>query len=164
MSLEIRRLVAADAQNYRQIRLEALLAHPAAFGGNYATESTRDVSDFAAAIARSAIFGAFNGQSLVGVVGWFQSTSEKQAHRANLFGMYVKPECRGTGCADQLVNAVVKDAKPTSLQMHLTVAADNPAAKKLYTRLGFEIYGTDPRGLYVDGRYIDEHLMIKFLD
>lgn len=164
MSFAIRRLGEPDAADYKAIRLEALKAYPEAFGGSYADESKRDIKEFVASLDRSTIFGAFNGQTLSGVIGWYQSQSPKQAHRANLFGIYVRPDSRGTGCAEKLVEAVVADAGQTSLQIHLTVAANNPAAQKLYERTGFEIYGTDPCSLCVDGNYIDEHLMIKFLD
>ena len=50
------------------------------------------------------------------------------------------------------------------LQVHLGVAADNLPALRLYRQAGFELYGTDPRFMKVDGRYIDEHLMVRFLD
>lgn len=164
MSFATRRLMPADAADYRNIRLEALKTHPDAFGGSYDVESKKEISTFEASLTRSVIFGAFNVDTLCGVTGWYQSPSPKQAHRANLFGMYVRPNSRGTGCADQLVEAVLNDAAKTTLQVHLTVAANNPAAQKLYERAGFKTYGTDPRGLCVDGSYIDEHLMIKFLD
>ena len=33
----------------------------------------------------------------------------------------------------------------------------------LFRSTGFEAYGVDPRALYVDGRFLDELLMVRFL-
>lgn len=40
--------------------------------------------------------------------------------------------------------------------MILTVAAENPRARRLYERWGFSIYGIEPRAVKVDDAYLDE--------
>ena len=63
-----------------------------------------------------------------------------------------------------LIEHLLDHAKPVVLQVHLGVAADNGVALALYQKAGFTIYGTEPRYMYVNGRYIDEHLMVRFFD
>ncbi|WP_247893218.1 GNAT family N-acetyltransferase [Azospirillum endophyticum] len=48
-------------------------------------------------------------------------------------------------------------------QIHLSVAAVNERAVGFYRRLAFETFGTAPRVLKVNGVYVDELLMVKFL-
>jgi RimJ/RimL family protein N-acetyltransferase len=71
---------------------------------------------------------------------------------------------RGTGAALALMEAAVEHARGEVLQVHLMVGAHNEPATRLYEKAGFTRYGTDPRALYVNGRYIDEHMMVRFLD
>ena len=57
------------------------------------------------------------------------------------------------------------DMPPTmSCRSICGVAVGNTPAIRLYQKAGFEIYGTEPRALFVNGRYIDEHMMVRFLD
>ena len=78
--------------------------------------------------------------------------------------VYVRPEHRGSGMAAALVEHLVEHARRHVLQIHLGVWSENLPAIKLYQRLGFELYATEPRYLFVNGRFIDEHLMVRFLD
>ncbi|MEZ4605618.1 MAG: hypothetical protein R2865_02105 [Deinococcales bacterium] len=48
-------------------------------------------------------------------------------------------------------------------QLHLIVADNNLAAKKLYTSLGFKSYGLEPRALKIGPDYFDDLLMVYFL-
>jgi RimJ/RimL family protein N-acetyltransferase len=45
-------------------------------------------------------------------------------------------------------------------QINLTVMSDNEPAKKLYTSLGFTIYGVERNALKYKGRYFDEDFMV----
>lgn len=164
MSFVIRRLVEADLSGYREIRLESLKAHPEAFGDTYEAAVQRDASHFLEGLRRMTIFGASQNERLVGLAAYSRNEGQKTMHRGNLFQMYVRPEARGTGCALELVESVAAYAASEVKQLHLCVTASNDAAIRLYERAGFHIYGTEPRSLYVDGRYIDEHLMVRFLD
>ena len=78
--------------------------------------------------------------------------------------VYVKPALRGSGAALALLEAAVAHARPEVIQLHLMVGAHNAPAIRLYEKAGFQTYGTDPRCLLVNGRYIDEHMMVRFLD
>ena len=164
MSYTIRRLTPADVEAYRAIRLEALTNHPEAFTRTAEDFALQAVVDLAAVLARLSFFGALTPDgALVGIMA-FDRGSKREAHRGWLIQVYVRPDVRGTGCARALLDAVLEHAKDQVLQLHLGVAADNAPALGLYRKAGFEIYGTDPRFMEVDGRYIDEHLMVRFFD
>ena len=164
MSWTARRLLAADAEAYRSIRIEGLQNSPASFGSSLAEEGEQSLEFFQGRLERSFLFGLFNAERLVGTAGFFRETNAKSAHRGHLVGVYLKPEARGKGGADLLVAAVVNEARNHVLQLHLAVTQDNPTARRLYERHGFVTYGEDPRGLRVDGVFYDDYLMVLRLD
>jgi len=164
MSFSVRRLTRDDVDAYRAIRLEALTLHPEAFTRTAEDFALQAVVDLAAVLDKLAFFGAESpdGQ-LVGIMA-FDQGQKREAHRGWLLQVYVRAAWRGKGCAQALLEAVLEHASDHVLQVHLGVAADNAPALRLYQKAGFEIYGTDPRFMKVDGRSIDEHLMVRFLD
>jgi RimJ/RimL family protein N-acetyltransferase len=160
----IRRLARYDATHYRDLRLEALQAGPTAFGSSYEAESRNDLAEFEATLERSYIAGAWLEEALVGVAGFYRLSGRKVAHRGNIWGVYVQPGARGQGIARALITSVLAFARTQVTQVHLSVVTDNSVALALYENLGFTIYGTEPRGLFVDGRYLDEHMMVLRFD
>lgn len=81
-------------------------------------------------------------------------------HRGTLWGVYVAPQVRGAGLGRRVVEQVLAHARTRVMQVHLSVTVGNAAALALYQGLGFELYGTEPRALKVDGRFLDEYLML----
>lgn len=164
MNYSIRQLTRNDAEAYRAIRLEALTNHPEAFGSTAEDFVLRSLADNQALLEKLVFFGAFDAEGqLVGIMARDRG-EKREAHRAWLLQVYVKPVMRGTGCARALLDAVVDDARAEVLQLHLSVATHNEPALRLYQKAGFAIYGTDPRWQFVNGRYVDEHLMVRFFD
>lgn len=165
MNLGIRRLVRADAGAYRRLRLHMLQDAPKAFGDSVAEAQELPQSRWIEHMESDrAYFGAFADDELVGSANFVAERPAKMAHRGWIYGVYMKPEMRGTGLALKMINHVLEHARCEVLQVHLGVGAYNEGAQKLYRRAGFEIYGTEPRSLRVDGKYLDEHLMVCFLD
>ena len=162
--LQIRRLETSDAGLYRDIRLEALKQNPEAFGSTFEKENAQPLSWFEAAIGRSDIFGAFVDGTLAGIAGYVARESSKQAHKALLWGMYVRSTARKSGLGKRLVAAVLDHARGRVEMVQLTVVSENEDARRLYNALGFVEYGFEKRALKQDGRYYDEVLMVKFLD
>jgi RimJ/RimL family protein N-acetyltransferase len=161
----VRRLGGADVAAYRAIRLDALREAPEAFGSDYESASEQPDSYFADALGRLAVFGGFDGADrLVGLIAFARYDGAKYQHRGDMISVYVRPEARGTGLGMALIEALFEHARHHVLQVHCGVATDNARAIALYRRAGFAVYGTEPRSLFVNGRFIDEHLMVRFLD
>jgi RimJ/RimL family protein N-acetyltransferase len=161
----IRRLTGNDVGAYRGIRHEALVNHPEAFAATAANfvkrsdEQLRELLDSLAFFATETTSG-----ELGGIAAFMRNEGEKESHRGWMVQVYVRPQMRGTGCALALVERLLDHARHHVLQVHLGVATHNEPAIRLYRKAGFEIYGTEPRYLFVNGRFIDEHLMVRFLD
>ncbi|KKB13633.1 hypothetical protein VE25_00935 [Devosia geojensis] len=161
----MRRLTGDDVGAYRAIRHEALLNHPDAFASSaegFARKSDEELKNL---LEHLAFFAAeTTSGALGGIVAFMRSDGPKESHRGWMIQVYVRPEMRGTGCGLALIEALVEHARHHVIQVHLGVATHNEPAIRLYKRAGFEIYGTEPRYLFVNGRFVDEHLMVRFLD
>ncbi|MEH2566305.1 GNAT family N-acetyltransferase [Bradyrhizobium sp. AZCC 2289] len=162
--LQIRRLETSDAALYRDIRLEALKQNPEAFGSTFERENAQPLSWFEAAVGRSDIFAAFLDGTLAGIAGYVAQESTKQAHKALLWGMYVRSAARNAGVGKGLVAAILSHARGRVEMVQLNVVSENEAARRLYNAMGFVEYGFEKRSLKQEGRYYDEVLMVKFLD
>ena len=105
------------------------------------------------------MFGAFRDHEILGVAGFAARTTQKEAHKGLLWGMYVRPEARGTGVAGRLVETVIDFARSRVELLQLSVVVGNERARRLYAGLGFVEYGIERNSLKYDGRYFDEILM-----
>lgn len=165
--MEIRKLSAADAGNYRELRLEALANDADAFGASLEDAQKAPLSKMAGRLAGAdaMTFGAFLNGRLVGNVTLSRDTGTKLLHRASVYAVYVTPSARGQDIAHRLMQKLIEAACATEEieQLYLAVSSGNTAALKLYQKLGFEKYGIDVRAMKTGGRYIDEELMVKFL-
>ena len=165
---EIRTLVPADAAAFQALRLAGLQECSTAFASSFEEESTRELPAVAERLAPQgdrAVFGAFDGGELAGVVGLVREGHRKLAHKAFIWGMYVAPAARKRGVGRELVAAALAFAA-TELrvrQVTLGVNAANPAAIALYERMGFQTYGREPCFMLVDGVPQDELQMVCFL-
>ena len=157
----IARLRAADAADYRALRLEGLRQNPESFSSSWEEESVRPLDDFAERLERNFIFGGRQAGTgiLQGVAGFYVREQNKARHKGVLFGMYVRPDARGAGMGRALVAQVIDCAGTLVEEITLTVGADNASAIRLYSRAGFEQYALERRALKVEGRYHDEAMM-----
>ncbi|MFL6656936.1 MAG: GNAT family N-acetyltransferase [Massilia sp.] len=156
----IRRLVPADAVSYQTLRLQALRETPTAFSSSYEEERDTPITSIAAHMAPDSgrnRFGAFDGDTLVGVVGLGRETAAKLRHKAFIGGMYVAPGYRAQGLGRQLMAQALALAAEMDgvLQIELTVTQGNAAALFLYKELGFVEFGCAPAALMVDGTLHD---------
>jgi GNAT superfamily N-acetyltransferase len=163
MTFLIRPLRPDEPASYRDIRLEALRLHPDAFGASFEQEAAQPLSFFEQRLSANTIFAGFRGEDFSGTAGFMPETGAKRAHKAHLWGMYVRQSARGTGLARLLVEAVLDHALGRAELVQLSVVATNAAARRLYASLGFEPYGIEAHALLVEGRYLDEIHMVKTL-
>lgn len=164
MSVEVRKLAAGEGEVWRSIRLEAIREEPLAFGGDYEEESMDPLSSFEDSVVANSIFVATVDKIVVGCAGFFALKGKKLRHIGKIFSVYVSSHYRGLKIASQLFDAIVNHARTVDvLQLELSVRVSNPAAVGLYQRLGFSIFGTEPRAMRVGDEFIDEYLMIRIL-
>ena len=164
MNWTTRRLGADDALSYRDIRLEGLKTEPTSFGSDYAREAGRTEAEWASQLDTNFTFGVFEGSDLVGIATFVPERMEKVKHRAHVVAVYVKQRARGQGASRALFERLIEGARREVVQLHLVVTMHNERARRFYEHFGFTIYGTDPRGLHVEGRYYDDYLMVLRLD
>ncbi len=166
-NVEIRALTEADCEAFYHLRRRALIKEPLAFGSS--PEEDRLSSPDAAReligglSPDDQIFGAFSPE-LVGIVGLIRQKRIKSRHKLNLWGMYVAPEFRGQGVGHGLVKEAIAWASSTDAKtIGLSVSSESTAVR-LYQRLGFQIWGTEPRARIHEGQVMDEHQMYLDLD
>jgi ribosomal protein S18 acetylase RimI-like enzyme len=165
-SMHIRRLLPSDASAFHALRLVALRDCPSSFSSSYEEERDTPLSTIASRLAPGSgrnLFGAFDGEELVGIVGVGREEAPKLRHKASVRGMYVAASQRGKGAGRQLLeHALACCASMQGLrQVTLVVTAGNAAAIALYQAMGFGVYGTEPRALFVDGVYHDDVYMLR---
>ena len=163
----VRALGAADAQAYREIRLEALRQEPDAFASSHEEESARPIEFFRDRLAGKSggiVFGAFDtaspGGEIAGTAGGVREDRLKTRHILLLVGVYVRPIHRGRGLGERLVGRVLQHARELGdiRVVQLKVAIENRPACALYERMGLTVYGIERKAIRLGERYIDEEL------
>jgi ribosomal protein S18 acetylase RimI-like enzyme len=159
--MNIRRLHANDASAFQALRLAGLLDTPAAFASSHAEEKDLPLATVASRFEEGpgqGVFGAFDGDTLVGVVGLGRDARRKMAHKGRIWGMYVVPSARGHGVARLLMLEVLAFARATAgiAKVTLNVDAANVAAIALYESLGFVVYGREPDGMRLGDEVRDD--------
>lgn len=163
--MHIRRLVPSDASAYQALRLAALRECPSAFGSSYEEECETALSVIAAHMAPGSgrnRFGAFDGDELVGVVGFGCESAPKLRHKGFIRGMYVAPTHRAKGVGRQLLDHALAFAAGVGglRQLTLDVTAGNASALALYQAKGFIEFGREPCALFADGVFHDTIHMV----
>ena len=161
----------ADAEPYRDLRLEGLRMAPTSFGMDADTtaqrtpEQWRDVMRGGAGAGNEVIYVAEVGGQLVGMTVFRRDDLPKVRHQGHLYSVYVRADWRGFGILDALFGACLDWAKLRGVRIvKLSVTATNTAAIRAYSRMGFSVYGIDPEVILWDGTYYDELLMQRRLE
>ena len=165
-SVTIRPVCEADADAYRELRIEALRSVPTAFGSDVARESARTLDQWREQMRAGTGDGdkltsvAEAAGALVAMTTFVQETGVKLQHQANIYAVYVRPDWRGAGLLDTFVAQGTAWAVQRNVRLlKLSVSANNAPAIRAYIRLGFQVYGLDPEAVLWDGVYYDELLM-----
>jgi ribosomal protein S18 acetylase RimI-like enzyme len=159
-----------EAESFWQLRLEMLQAQPEAYGSAYEDSVGTPLEEVRGRMGNgtdSYILGAYTeAGELSGIVGFHRERGAKLRHKAKLWGVYVRPALRGKGVARGLLTEALQRAAGLAglRQVTLAVVTTNQPAIRLYTGLGFEVYGTEPCALIYQGQSYDEHHMVYTLD
>jgi ribosomal protein S18 acetylase RimI-like enzyme len=157
----------ADAERYRELRLFALKESPTSFSADYELNASHPKSFWKGRLKPDEhaiiIFAEYESQ-LVGVTGIRKGDSPKTKHSAGIWGVYVRPEWRGLHIAEGLMDmcfewAILREVKIVKVG----VMSTNESAIRLYERIGFTVYGTEPLALYHAGNYYDGLMMFHLL-
>lgn len=152
-------LQATDAQRYRELMLEAYELAADAFTSTAEERAAEPESFWAERIVtpagKSAAFGAFDGDALVGTVALEFSAKPKTRHKAHVIGMYVAPAARRIGAGRALLTAAIEHARARiGLRLlTLTVTEGNDAAITLYQNAGFRSFGVEPMAILTPSGY-----------
>ena len=138
------------------------------FSSSYEVEREWSLDRFANRLPKnpgsneSFTLGCFVEGDLVASLTFFRYDGPKLMHTGGIVAVHVVAEQQGQGYGRAIVADALERARqvPGLSLIHLTATTTNERAISLYKSFGFEIYGTSPRAMLVDGQYIDEHLML----
>jgi RimJ/RimL family protein N-acetyltransferase len=158
--LTLRRLLAADAADFHDLRLEAFRLEPRCFRYTPEDEAAIAPVERAARLERDFVVGYFADGALAGAGGLSFFTGAKLRHKALLWGMYLRAAHRGSGAADGMMTTLIERARLQAEIVMLTVVDENARAKQFYERWGFVAYGVERHAAKLgEGDYLDEALM-----
>lgn len=161
--ISFRKLIASDAKDYREIRLESLKLYPENFGGgrfSYEEQVKLPKLMFERAFEEKMedrfVIGAFDNDKLIGICGLAPHIPEEGQPQLRNAGMiiqvYVKAEYRGRKIGLGLMNVTIEEAFKMKRidQILLGVKKGNTSAIRVYKQAGLQIYKFEENEFHPD--------------
>jgi RimJ/RimL family protein N-acetyltransferase len=167
--MDIRLLTEHDAEAWWDLRLLALTTDPASFAESADEHRQKTMEEtrtfFRTFSPENFVVGGFEEGHLVGMAGFHREKHDKFRHKGTIWSVYVRQESRGKGMAKALLAEIIRRVRLMEgmEQINLIVSATQPVAKRVYSSLGFRLYGTEPRSLKIGDIYIDDEWMVLYL-
>jgi ribosomal protein S18 acetylase RimI-like enzyme len=161
--IEIKKLPDNRWKDYRDLRLEALMSDPTAFGSSYEEEIILPDEEWVNRI-NNVLFAILNNK-LIGMIVYIFNKGLKIKHIANIYGVYVKKEYRNQGIGKKLLENAISLilTNKNIMKINLSVNPQQVAAVKLYEKYGFESVGVLKNDLLIEGKFYDEAVMEKYI-
>jgi GNAT superfamily N-acetyltransferase len=133
----VRPTTMTDWQAMREIRLQALRDAPYAFASTHAREAAFADDEWHRRAARDGSFLAYLPEvSPAGLGSGYLAAPDT----VELIGMFVRPQARGRGVGEAIIDAVVGWAREKgAATVHLWVTETSKHARMLYERCGFTV-------------------------
>jgi L-amino acid N-acyltransferase YncA len=139
-AITVRVLGESEWSLYREVRVRALAESPGSFTATLADETDRAESFWRDRMAGSYRLLAERGQLPQGIVSL--GVYEEDPSAAEVFGLYVVPDARGTGVSWRLVEAAAALATQNGYrQLYYWVGTDNGRAIGFAKNFGFRLSG-----------------------
>lgn len=154
-AVPIRQLEPDDATELLGLYRHAVAEEPLAFVTSLEDELAMSLESVARRLTGApdtVVFGAFD-RRLVGMLWFAREPRRKLCHQALIWNVFVLREYRGQGVAGRLLRAAIAHARTLKgvESLWLGVSDRSPAARRLYERSGFEVWGIEPDGIRLDG-------------
>jgi ribosomal protein S18 acetylase RimI-like enzyme len=167
--MDIRIVTEHDIEEFVRLRIEALTREPYAFARALEDELSRSPESVAFRLRAvpdgNFVVGAFESRRMVGQAGFVRSEGRKERHKGIIWGVYVTAAARGQGVAKAMLTLLLDRVRGYSglEQVSLSVSMPQEAARRLYSALGFEVYGYEKHALKVGATYVDEEHRVLWL-
>jgi len=162
--MQISRLTPKEYDQFYALRLESLETCPEEFATdaeawkNASRETINKLLIISDERTDAPIFGAWEGEMLVGLVGVNHDLRPSVRHKSTLWGLYVTPAHRRQGIGYGLLNEVVKVLKeePDLRLIRAVVTITSEDALALLKKQGFKVYGQEPEAKQLNGKLYDQ--------
>lgn len=167
--MNTRLLTRNDAQQYKDLRLQALRVAPECFLATYQQEAKKNINDFGwelSSCLRSATegyYGVFEDNQLIAYLQASKTGLQKQDHIIFLFNLYVSIDHRRKKIAHHLVQHIITQIIKNDLEVEIIRVShvkSNHPAHQLYQNLGFATESIQKNMIKDNGKYDDQIDMV----
>jgi len=160
----LKRVGSDEAEKFFQLRMRALKTDPDSFVATMEEEKAMWPDGVQNYLKKNFVLGAFNEKNeLIGTLVYMEQERQKFKHIGILGGMYVDTAYRSQGLGKKLLIKMLEELRTFDYlySLQLKVITTNLPAIRLYESLGFFIWATEKNALLDNGKFFDQHHMMK---